>query len=137
MVFPACIFADCAKPIGGHPADGHLQASRMVFGQDIKPQKNRRGKIDMKLEDTLFNWLQIRLVADARPEDNAAKETVDFFRTALLEDHLVDEVDIVTVNEDLLQVHYRIGDEKLHRSYDLGYAYQLLNDINGNPKYNE
>ncbi len=37
----------------------------------------------MNLQDTLFNWLQISIVAEARPEDGAARETKDFFRAHL------------------------------------------------------
>ena len=33
----------------------------------------------MRLDDALFNWLQIQIVAEARPDDNAAAETRDFF----------------------------------------------------------
>ncbi len=91
----------------------------------------------MKLEDTIFNWLQIRIVADERPDDNAALETAEFFRTALAEDHGVEEIEIVAAGEDMLQVHYQIGGEKKHRSYDREFAYQLLHDINGNPRFND
>ncbi len=36
----------------------------------------------MNLQDTLFNWLQISIVAEARPEDGAARETKDFFSSS-------------------------------------------------------
>ncbi len=91
----------------------------------------------MKLEDTLFNWLQIQIVANERPDDNAARETVEFFRTALAEDHGVEEVEVIDISEDMLQVHYAVSGEKKHRSYDREFAYQLLHDINGNPRYND
>lgn len=32
----------------------------------------------MQLMDTLFNWLQIKVVWDARPADRSAKDTVEF-----------------------------------------------------------
>ena len=33
----------------------------------------------MRLDDALFNWLQIQMVAEAGPDDRAAAETRDFF----------------------------------------------------------
>ena len=91
----------------------------------------------MKLEDALFNWLQIRLVADARPQDHAALDTVEFFHTILIEDHLVRELQITEAGDDMLQVRYTIGEQSHVKSYDRHYAEQLLQDINDNPKYNE
>lgn len=41
----------------------------------------------MHLGDALENWLQIRLLSEALPTDEAAHETVDFFVQILREDH--------------------------------------------------
>lgn len=41
----------------------------------------------MKREDALFNWLQIQIVADARPDDRSALDTASFFLDLLREDH--------------------------------------------------
>jgi hypothetical protein len=43
----------------------------------------------MKLEDVLLHWIQIRIVEERRPDDNAAKETTRFFARMLREDFQV------------------------------------------------
>ena len=91
----------------------------------------------MKLDDALFNWLQIDLVAKARPDDRAAQETAEFFYTIITEDHHVSDVRVDTHGDDLLQVVYMLDGSEYKKSYDRGLAEQLLHDINANPKYNE
>lgn len=90
----------------------------------------------MKLEDALFNWLQIERVADARPDDRAALDTRDFFLQILQEDHGVSRVSIA--REDATMVHVRIekeeGGTKLFL-FDREAAGQLLADIVANPRY--
>lgn len=46
----------------------------------------------MKREDALFNWLQIQVVADARPHDKSALDTAAFFRDVLREDHGIEDL---------------------------------------------
>ncbi|MGN7470072.1 hypothetical protein [Brevibacillus sp. SAFN-007a] len=46
----------------------------------------------MKRDDALFNWLQIQVVADARPDDLSAGETAAFFLQLLQEDHGLSEL---------------------------------------------
>ncbi|HZG82324.1 MAG TPA: hypothetical protein VEZ13_16280 [Brevibacillus sp.] len=46
----------------------------------------------MKREDALFNWLQIQVVADARPDDKSALDTAAFFRDVLREDHGIEDL---------------------------------------------
>ena len=42
------------------------------------------------LMDAVYNWLTIRIVYDARPEDTAARDTVHLFEQTLVADHGVD-----------------------------------------------
>lgn len=91
----------------------------------------------MKLDDALFNWLQIRIVADARPDDQAARDTADFFHTMLTEDHHIESVSIRSKGEESLQVVYTKEGTEHVRTFDRGLSEQLLHDINANPKYNE
>jgi len=90
----------------------------------------------MKLEDALFNWLQIDRVANARPDDRAAIDTRDFFLTLLREDHSISRVSVSA--EDATMVHVRIereaGGKKLFL-FDREAADQLLADIVANPRY--
>ncbi|CAM4144220.1 hypothetical protein L1N85_12970 [Paenibacillus alkaliterrae] len=90
----------------------------------------------MKLEDALFNWLQIRLVADARPDDNAAMDTVNFFAEILSEDHGLTHFEISKIDDSMVHVRYdKEGRSKL-QLYPREAAEQLLSDIESNPKYN-
>lgn len=91
----------------------------------------------IKLEDALFNWLQIKIVCEARPEDRAAKETEAFFHQILTEDHAVRDLQIVPLGDDLLQIRYvRDGSEE-KKTFDRALTEHLLHDINANPKFNE
>ncbi|WP_282941501.1 hypothetical protein [Paenibacillus sp. RC67] len=90
----------------------------------------------MKLEDALFNWLQMKIVSEARPEDKAAEETRLFFEEILREDHAVTE--LATSDEDLrIHITYDVNGSSNKLYFDKDYAEQLLQDINSNPKYNQ
>ena len=91
----------------------------------------------MRLEDALFNWLQIKNVAEARPEDISAKNTVDFFEEILGEDYKLSNIRMESVGEDLLQVWYDLDGVTHKKSFDREMTEQLLHDINENPRYNE
>jgi len=91
----------------------------------------------VRLEDALFNWLQIRIVAEARPEDLSAKNTVDFFEEILQEDHKLSDIRMESVGDDLLQVCYDIEGTTYKKSFDREMTEQLLHEINANPRYNE
>lgn len=91
----------------------------------------------MKLEDALFNWLQISLVAKARPDDQAAKETERFFIEILEEDHDISDVKLEKNDDAKYSIHYiQAGDSQFIR-FDKTAADQLLADIQAEPKYNQ
>lgn len=90
----------------------------------------------MKLQDALFNWLQIRLVAEARPDDNAAKETESFFAEILRDDHKLADVRFAIESDATVHVLYELDGETHKQQYDREFAEQLLRDIIANPKYN-
>ncbi|MFC5450212.1 hypothetical protein [Paenibacillus aestuarii] len=94
----------------------------------------------MKLQDALFNWLQMQIVAEGRPEDEAARETRDFFAVILKEDHLVHDFHILEQDQEqtsTIQIAYeQEGISKIQR-FDREASEKLLEDINGNPKYNQ
>ncbi|MFD2612777.1 hypothetical protein [Paenibacillus gansuensis] len=91
----------------------------------------------MNLQDTLFNWLQIKLVCNARPEDRAAAETRDFFELMLREDHHVGKYEIERMDDTMVYVVYETGDSRKKKLIDREEAFRLLHDITENPKYNE
>ena len=91
----------------------------------------------MTRQDALFNWLQIKLVADARPDDHAAKETLAFFEEILREDHQLVNFHIARMDDTMYYVHYEVDGTAKKQMYDRELADKLLEDINSNPKYNQ
>ncbi|MED4988948.1 MULTISPECIES: hypothetical protein [Bacillaceae] len=66
------------------------------------------------LQDALYNWLTIYVVAEARPDDIAAQETVAFFREILKHDFNITKVEVK--KEDMYIVAYeRDGEQKSAR----------------------
>lgn len=90
----------------------------------------------MKFEDALFNWLQIQLVADARPEDQAAIETLAFFAQVLTEDHGLTSFVVAKTDETMIHVKYEKDGRSKLQLYPRELGSQLLTDIESNPKYN-
>jgi hypothetical protein len=46
------------------------------------------------LQDALYNWLTIKIVANARPDDYAAIDTYELFDQILKEEHKVSDISI-------------------------------------------
>lgn len=90
----------------------------------------------MKLENAIFNWLQIKVVAEARPNDQAAKKTVDFFYEILVEDHSLQDIR-VEADDTMYTVRYRVKSKPTEKKYPREVAEQLLHDIENEPKYNQ
>ncbi|MFC5651710.1 hypothetical protein ACFPYJ_21845 [Paenibacillus solisilvae] len=90
----------------------------------------------MRLEDALFNWLQIQIVAEARPDDHAAVETRDFFLQILTEDHQLALVQIDKIDDTMIHVRYELDGRSKIQMYPREIGEKLLSDINENPKYN-
>lgn len=91
----------------------------------------------MKLQDALFNWLQIKLVADSRTEDRAARDTMDFFEEILRADHKLTRFEVTGKDERFVTVSYEVEGETKTQRFERETVEQLLHDINANPKYNE
>lgn len=90
----------------------------------------------MKLADSLYNWLQIKLVADRRPDDPAARDTLEFFARLLAEEHGVDISRLAyDVEEAVIHVHYvQHGQPKRHM-FSREAAEILLRHIENEPRY--
>lgn len=91
----------------------------------------------MRFEDALFNWLQMEIVAEARPDDRAAADTRDFFLQILTEDHDVARIAITARDDSFLHVEYERSGRTASQQVRRETAEQLLADIIANPKYNE
>ncbi|MEW8972298.1 MAG: hypothetical protein AB2411_16835 [Mesobacillus sp.] len=67
------------------------------------------------LQDAIYNWLTIKIVSDARPEDTAAKETTELFEQILAEEHNVESKEL---KRDALMYYVNVvqeGDSKEYR----------------------
>ncbi len=85
------------------------------------------------LQDTLYNWLTIKVVCDARPDDSAAKETKDLFEKALSEDLGVTDIE-VNKEDPMYFVSYTINGEQKKQRYPIELIDIMLNQINENPE---
>ncbi|NHN30908.1 hypothetical protein [Paenibacillus agricola] len=89
----------------------------------------------MRLEDALFNWLQIKIVAEARTDDHAAEETRLFFEEILRDDHKLTDFAAIT-DEEMIYISYELDGISKKLMFSRESAEQLLADINSNPIYN-
>lgn len=90
----------------------------------------------MNLQNALFNWLQIKTVAEGRPDDQAARKTADFFEEILREDHKLTKFEVVSVDATMYYVNYEREGVVKKQMFDREQVEQLLHDINSEPKYN-
>jgi hypothetical protein len=91
--------------------------------------------ISLRLEDALFNWLQIKIVAEARIGDQAAEETRLFFEEILRDDHKLADLEVIT-DDQMIHISYELDGTRKKLMFSRESAEQLLADINSNPIYN-
>lgn len=94
------------------------------------------GDTALRMENALFNWLQIHVVSKARPDDQAAQNTADFFYSMLVEDHRLQDVE-VEADDTMYSVRYKLEGEAQSKRYPREVVDQLLRDIEAEPRYNE
>jgi hypothetical protein len=83
-------------------------------------------------QDALYNWLTIKVVSDARPDDTAAKETKDLFDEILANEHHVTNIEI-SKDETMYFVSYHEGEEAKKTRFPRELIEVTLNQINENP----
>ncbi|MBO0962572.1 hypothetical protein J1P26_23020 [Neobacillus sp. MM2021_6] len=89
------------------------------------------------LQDALYNWLTIKIVCDARPDDSAAKETRDFFEEMLTNEHHVSSIE-TTKDDVMYYISYQQGEETKKQRYPRELIEIMLDQINKEPeKYQE
>ena len=69
----------------------------------------------MSLQDKLYNWLTIKVVVDARPEDTAAVDTKALFEQLLAEEHSIHDPEVTTDEEMYYIVVRTNGEPKQYR----------------------
>ena len=67
------------------------------------------------LMDAVYNWLTIRIVYDARPDDTAARDTVLLFEKNLEQDHGLDRYSYEKKDGWYTVVFVKDGEEIQHR----------------------
>ncbi|MEH6890397.1 hypothetical protein V7024_11880 [Bacillus sp. JJ864] len=85
------------------------------------------------VQDALYNWLTIKIVAEARPYDEAAQETYMLFHNMLHEDHQLKHV-TVEKKEDMYFVTYEREGEKKSVRFPLELIDCFLEQINRDPE---
>lgn len=86
----------------------------------------------MRLTDTLFYWLQTKLMTDSRPDDGAARESLRYFAQILSEDHGVRSIRIASADHSKIYVAYTDSEEAEHSVwFDREAAEQLRNELYG------
>lgn len=84
------------------------------------------------IQDSLYNWLTIRVVCDARPEDVAAIETEEMFRDLLTQEHGISKMTIHH-NEDFYFVTYQKAEQKSQVRFPRELIEMMLSQINESP----
>ncbi|MDQ0272424.1 hypothetical protein [Cytobacillus purgationiresistens] len=57
------------------------------------------------LQDALYNWLTIKIVSDARKEDQSALETEEMFHSILMDEHGLTDLQIEK-DDEMYYLHY-------------------------------
>jgi hypothetical protein len=85
------------------------------------------------LQDTLYNWLTIKVVCDARPNDTAARDTLNLFEEMLTSEHHLFNIEITT-DEVMYYVSYQHGEETKKTRYPRELIEMTLDQINKDPE---
>ncbi len=85
------------------------------------------------VQDALYNWLTIKIVSDARPDDIAAKETKDLFEGMLYDDHDLSNIE-VTKDEIMYYVSYTQKSDSKKTRFPAELIEVMLNQINSEPE---
>lgn len=87
----------------------------------------------MKLvQDSLYNWLTIKVVSDARPEDIAATETEEMFLSILKEEYGITEL-MIHKEVEFYHLSYRLKDESKTTRFPRELVEGMLDQINESP----
>jgi hypothetical protein len=70
------------------------------------------------IQDALYNWLTIKVVVDARPDDTAAVETFEFFDQILKDEHQIEDLEI-SKDEDMYYLTYSLQGEQKKSRYPI------------------
>ncbi|WP_436375621.1 hypothetical protein [Cytobacillus sp. BC1816] len=85
------------------------------------------------LQDSLYNWLTIKIVCDERPDDTAAADTEKMFFDILSEEHRISDIEVE--KDDLMYfVHYSKDRERKKSRFPRELIEVMLNQIQNEPE---
>jgi len=85
------------------------------------------------LQDTLYNWLSIKVVSDMRPADTAAQETTEMFQGMLEKEYEISSLKI-SQDEEMYYIVYVQKGQELKHHFPKELIDCMLNDINEHPE---
>ncbi|MDM5226377.1 hypothetical protein QUF73_09130 [Cytobacillus sp. NJ13] len=85
------------------------------------------------LQDSLYNWLTIKIVCDERPDDTAAADTERMFFDILAEEHEISDIE-VEKDDVMYFVHYTKGEERKKSRFPRELIEVMLNQIQNEPE---
>ncbi|WP_096154784.1 MULTISPECIES: hypothetical protein [Bacillus] len=85
------------------------------------------------LQDTIYNWLTIKVVADVRKDDSAAQETETLFKSMLMEDHEITSIEFVK-EEPMYYVSYEQHGEMKKTRFPIELIDVMINQISEEPE---
>ncbi|WP_453997214.1 hypothetical protein [Bacillus nitroreducens] len=85
------------------------------------------------LQDAIYNWLTIKIVAEARPDDKAAKETFDLFEDILVNEFKLEDIEIQK-NDVMYLVKYKIDGEAKSARFPTELIEVMHDQISQNPE---
>jgi hypothetical protein len=84
------------------------------------------------VQDALYNWLTIKVIYEARPTDEAAKETYELFDGILKDEHGVSNVEIKVI-EDFYSVKYTQSEKERSTRFPVEMIDCFIDQIKVNP----
>ncbi|WP_071395475.1 hypothetical protein [Bacillus tuaregi] len=85
-----------------------------------------------KIQDAIYNWLTIKVVIEERPDDKAAAETEEMFRSILMEELGLSEIEVKKEN-GFYQISYCLEGEQRSTRFPQELIEVMLNQINESP----
>ncbi|WP_425515827.1 hypothetical protein [Mesobacillus maritimus] len=87
----------------------------------------------MSLQDKLYNWLTIKVVVDARPEDTAARDTMNMFEQLLADENGIKSPE-VTVDEDMYYIAVKSDEQQKTYRFPRELIEVMLDQISDEPE---
>ncbi|MEH7382375.1 hypothetical protein V7138_18080 [Bacillus sp. JJ1533] len=85
------------------------------------------------LQDAIYNWLTIKVVAEARPDDKSAKETFDLFEDILVNEFKLKDIEIQK-DDFMYLVKYKIDGESKSARFPIELIEVMHNQIQQHPE---